>query len=153
MTEVGRTQRGNRPRVQQRKILDRAPNSMQTEKQNLQRDRRSPTRQNDFYGPTIQPANRQQPSRRTTNPIQRSYSSRQSYQQQDRSYAGAVRNNPSTQQGNRVITQSYYRDSGTYPNERRQGQILTNNRNQIQENTSANLSYFLDRRLLQNRYR
>ena len=32
MTEVGRTQTGNRPRVQQRNILDRAPNSMQTEK-------------------------------------------------------------------------------------------------------------------------
>ena len=31
MTEVGRTQRGNRPRVQQRNRLDKAPNSMQTE--------------------------------------------------------------------------------------------------------------------------
>ena len=153
MTEVGRTQRGNRPRVQQRNRLDRAPNSMQTDKQNRQRDSRSPTRQNDLYGPTIRSANRQQPSQSTTNPVQRSYSSRQSYQQQDRSYAGAVRKNPTTQQGNRVNTQSYYRDSGTYSNERRQGQILTNNRNQIQANTSANPSYFLDRRLLQNRYR
>ena len=153
MTEVGRTQRGNRPRVQQRNRLDRAPNSMQTEKQTRQPDRRSPTRQNDFYGPTIRSTNRKQPSQSTTNPVQRSYSSRQSYQQQDRSYAGAVRNNPTTQQGNRVNTHSYYRDSGTYPNERRQGQILTNNRNQIQENTSANPIYFFDRRLLQNRYR
>ena len=151
MTEVGRTQRGNRQRVQQRNRLDRAHNSMQTEKQNRKRDRRSPTRQNDFNGPTIRSANRQQPSQSTTNPEQRSYSSRQSYQQQDRSYAGTVRNNPTTQQVNKVNTQSYYRDSGTYPNERRQGQILTNNRNQIQENTSAKL--FLDRRLLQNRYR
>ena len=86
----------------------------------------------------IRSANRQQPSQSTTNQVQRSYSSRQSYQQQDRSYAGAVRNNPTTQQGNRGNAQSYYRDSGTYPNKRRQGQILTNNRNQIQENTSAN---------------
>ena len=72
MTEVGRTQRGNRPRVQQRNRLDRAPNSMQTEKQNRQRDRRSPTLQNAFYGPTIRSANRQLPSQSTTNSVQRS---------------------------------------------------------------------------------